>query len=121
MYSSTSPTSTTPTSFATSITVIATTSAESTPVPESGNKGLSGGATAGIAVGAVAVALLIAGLVYFVFRLRRHAHTSSQGAPKYPSTDPPTYYDEPPKQPSTQDPGEVVEIGGRERVELAGS
>ncbi|THV49218.1 hypothetical protein BGAL_0206g00210 [Botrytis galanthina] len=113
--SSASSTATTSASVTTSI--ISTTSATPVSISTSENSGLSGGAKAGIAVGAVVIALSVAGLAFLFFRRKRHAKRSSTEPP----TEPPSYYD-PPKQPFIGNTSNVIaEIGGRERAELQGS
>lgn len=121
--SSTSSTSTVAISPATSSGGIVTPSATSSSTPISGDNdnGLSGGAKAGIAVGIVVAALLIAGLAFYIFRRRRNGKsTSTRPQTDFPA-EPAVYYD-PPKQYFTGNTTNVVaEIGGRERVELQGS
>ncbi|KAF7877392.1 hypothetical protein EAF04_001072 [Stromatinia cepivora] len=121
--SSTSFATTVATPPVTSTAGIATPSATSSSTPTSGDNdnGLSGGAKAGIAVGIVGAALLIAGLAFFIFRRRRNAKSASTRPPIDLPTEPPTYYD-PPKQYFTGNTTNVIaEIGGRERAELQGS
>ncbi|KAF7903126.1 hypothetical protein EAE99_012152 [Botrytis elliptica] len=97
--------------------VISTTSATPASISTSEGAGLSGGAKAGIAVGAVVVAFSITGLAFLFFRRQRHAKRPSAE----PSAEPPMYYD-PPKQPFIGNTSNVIaEIGDRERAELQGS
>ncbi|TGO15599.1 hypothetical protein BTUL_0038g00290 [Botrytis tulipae] len=113
---SSSASSTATTSASVTPSIISTTSASPAPISTTENSGLSGGAKAGIAVGAVVVVFSVAGLAFLFFRRKRHAKRFSTEPP----TEPPSYYD-PPKQPFIGNTSHVIaEIGGRERAELPG-
>ncbi|ESZ91724.1 hypothetical protein SBOR_7875 [Sclerotinia borealis F-4128] len=117
----TSATSTSLSSSVTTTPVTSTAGIVTTPTASSTfaeSSGLSGGAKAGIAVGVVGAALLIAGLAFLTFRRRHQKKSSHEELP----TDPPTYY-EPPTEYATRYPGDVpiAETGGHERAELQGS